>query len=69
MSGRGGSKRGAPGGPNSFNLMQFLGNFGQNRMLAPPGGLAPPPRENPGSVNVYPPRYDVRIADGVMTSK
>ena len=39
-----------PPGPNSFNFMQFWGEFWQNRMLAPPGGLAPPPRGNPGSV-------------------
>ena len=27
-----------PQGPNSFNFMQFLGNFWQNRMLDPPLG-------------------------------
>ena len=27
-----------PRGPNSFNFMQFLGNFWQNRMLVPPLG-------------------------------
>ena len=32
-----------PGGPNSFNFMQFFGEIWQNRMLAPP------PRGNPGS--------------------
>ena len=37
--------------PNSFNFMQFLGNFGKNCMLVPPPpqGLAPLPRGNPGS--------------------
>ena len=39
------------GGPNSFNFMQFLGNF-DKIVLAPPGGLAFPPRENPGSTTV-----------------
>ena len=34
----------SPRGPNSFNIMQFLGKFWQNRILAPlPPGLAPPP--------------------------
>ena len=37
------------GGPNSFSFMQFLGKFWQNRMLAPPGELMPPPQGNPGS--------------------
>ena len=35
-------------GPNSLNFLQFLGIL-QNRMLASPGGLALPPRGNPGS--------------------
>ena len=38
-----------PGGPNSFNFMQFLGNFGEIVCWRPPGELAPPPRGNPGS--------------------
>ena len=29
--------------------MQFFGEFWQNRMLVPPGGLVPPSRRNPGS--------------------
>ena len=37
------------GGPNSFNFMQFLGNFGKIVCWRPPGELAPPPRGNPGS--------------------
>ena len=50
----GGSKGGArdarpPGGPNSFNFMQFLGKFGKIVCWRPPGELAPPPRGNPGS--------------------
>ena len=50
----GGSKgaqgmRAPPGGPNSFNFMQFLGNFGKIVCWRPPGELAPPPRGNPGS--------------------
>ena len=35
--------------PNSFNFMQFLGNFGKIVCWRPPGELAPPPRGNPGS--------------------
>ena len=40
-----------PGGPNSFNFMQFLGKFGKIVCWRPPspGELAPPPRGNPGS--------------------
>ena len=39
-----------PGGPNSFNFMQFFGKIWQNRMLAPPlESWRPPPRGNPGS--------------------
>ena len=41
------------GGPNSFNFMQFLGNFGKIVCWhPPPGELAPPPRGNPGSATV-----------------
>ena len=36
-------------GPNSFNFMQFLGKFGKIISFHPPGELAPPPGENPGS--------------------
>ena len=43
----------SPGGPNSFNFMQFLGNFGKIVCWRPPGELAPPPRGNPGSATVY----------------
>ena len=49
----GGSKGGArthPPGPNSFNFMQFLGNFAKIVCWRPPSReLAPPPRGNPGS--------------------
>ena len=38
-----------PGGPNSFNFMQFLGKFGKIVCWRPPGELAPPPRGNPRS--------------------
>ena len=38
-----------PGGPNSFNFMQFLGHSGKIVGWHPPGELAPPPRGNPGS--------------------
>ena len=37
-----------PGGPNSFNFMQFLGKFGKI-VCWRPRELAPPPRGNPGS--------------------
>ena len=56
ISGRskGDVKHRPPGGPNSFNFMQLLGKFWQNRMMAPPpGGLASPPRRNPESATVY----------------
>ena len=42
-----------PGGPNSFNFMQFLGNFGEIVCWRPPGELAPPPRGNPRSATGY----------------
>ena len=42
----------APPGPNSFNFMQFLGNFGKIVCWRPPGELASPPRGNPGSATV-----------------
>ena len=39
-----------PWGPNSFNLMQFLGKFGKIVCWRPPPGeLAPPPRGSRGS--------------------
>ena len=43
-----------PGGPNSFNFMQFLGNFDKIVYCAPSfiGEWAPPPRKNPGSATV-----------------
>ena len=41
-----------PGGPNSFNFMQFLGNFGKFVCWCPPGELVPPPQGNPGSITV-----------------
>ena len=42
-----------PGGPSSFNFMQFWGNFGKIVCCPPPGDLAPPPRGNPGSATDY----------------
>ena len=46
--------RAPPGGPNSFNFMQFLGKFGKIVCWRPPPGeLAPPPRGNPGSATVW----------------
>ena len=38
-----------PRGPNSFNFMQFLGNFGKIVRWRPPGKLVSPPGGNPGS--------------------
>ena len=53
----GGSKGGREGRtppplrPNSFNFMQFLGEFGKIACSCPPlGGFTPPPWGNPGSV-------------------
>ena len=40
-------------GPNSFNFMQFSGTFGKIVCWRPPGGLAPPPRGNPGSTTDF----------------
>ena len=51
----GGSKGGASVPPWRSKFFQFHAVFGkiwQNRMLAPPGELAPPPRGNPGSATV-----------------
>ena len=33
--------RAPPGGPNSFNFMQFLGNFGEIVSWRPPGSWRP----------------------------
>ena len=42
-----------PGGPNSSNFMQFLGNFCEIVCWRPPPGeLAPPSRGNPRSATV-----------------
>ena len=57
----GGSKGGREGRtppplrPNSFNFMQFLGEFGKIACSRPPplGGFTPPPWGNPGSVTVH----------------
>ena len=37
-----------PRGPEFFQFHAVFGKFWQNRMLAPPGELASPPRGNPG---------------------
>ena len=39
--------------PNFFNFMQFLGKFEKILCLRPPGGLAPPPRGNPGPATSF----------------
>ena len=44
---------GPPTAQNVLNFMQFFHKFMQNHMLAPPGGLAPPPTGNPGSAPDY----------------
>ena len=38
-----------PRGSKFFQFHSVFGKIWQNRMLAPPGELAPPPRGNPGS--------------------
>ena len=38
-----------PSGSKFFPFHAVFGKFWQNRMLAPPGELAPPPQGNPGS--------------------
>ena len=43
-----------PGGPNSFNFMQFLGKFGKIVCWHPPGELVPPPQGNPGYATAMP---------------
>ena len=48
-----GARRTPPGGPNSFNFMQFLGKFGKIVRWRPPGEMASPPRGNPGSATGY----------------
>ena len=44
-----GGERNAPPRSKFFQFHAVFGKFRQNRMLAPPGELAPPPRRNPGS--------------------
>ena len=45
-----GLRESIPGGPNSFNFMQFLGNLAKSYVGAPlPPRVGAPPRENPGS--------------------
>ena len=41
--------RGRARGPNSFNFIQFLGNFGKIVCWRPLEGWCPRPRGNPGS--------------------
>ena len=48
LGGRRGRAPPPPGGPNSFNFMQFLGKFDKFVCWCP-GELAPPPRGNRGS--------------------
>ena len=50
-SGEGGREGRVPSPPGSkfFQFHAVFGKIWQNRILAPPGELAPPPRENPGS--------------------
>ena len=40
-------------GSKFFQLHALLAEIWRNRMLAPPGGLASPPRGNPGSAIGY----------------
>ena len=39
-----------PPGSKFFQFHAVFGKFWENRMLPPPGRLAPPPRGNPGSI-------------------
>ena len=48
--GSGGSKGAPPNGPKFAQFHAVFRKFWQNHMLAPPGGLAPPPTGNPLSV-------------------
>ena len=48
-----GGSKGAPAGSKFFQFQEVFGKIWQNCMFAPPGGLAPPPRGNPGSPTVY----------------
>ena len=41
-----------PRGSKFFQFHAVFGKIWQNRMLAPPWELAPPPRGNPGSATV-----------------
>ena len=41
---------GRPSGSKFFQFHAVFGKIWQNRMLVPPGELAPPPMGNPGSV-------------------
>ena len=50
-----------PGGPNSFNFMQFSGKIGKIICWRPPGELAPPPRGNPGSATDFFPLLNMTI--------
>ena len=68
--------RAPPGGPNSFNFMQFLGKFGKIVCWRPPGELAPPPRGNPRSATgtcfcfprevKFPPRQVTFMVSGIF---
>ena len=45
--------RAPPSGPKFFQFHAVFGKMWQNRMLAPLGELAPPPRGNPGSATAH----------------
>ena len=73
--------RAPPGGPNSFNFMQFLGKFGKIVCWRPPGELAPPPRGNPGSatdiiqhklntnINLFKTWWEIMIAENLTVNQ
>ena len=46
---KGAQRMHAPPGSKFFQFHAVFGQIWQNCMLAPPGGLVPPPRGNPGS--------------------
>ena len=52
-----GTRDASPGGSEFFQFHAVIGKFWLNYMLTPPGGLAPPPGGNFGSVTRYIPFF------------
>ena len=51
--GAGGARPPPPRAPKFFRFHAVFEKILQNRMLAPPWGVGPPPRKNPGSAAEY----------------